>query len=83
MARGLDVACLAFLTALQTCPNYIIYLNYQYTSAFFPCTAFISPLDGVWKAKSILAFLHDFYESFILVHMNTIDMLLSWPPDEL
>lgn len=37
----------------------------------FPCNASIPPIEGVEKAQTIyLAFMHAFYMSFILSHMN-------------
>lgn len=53
----------------QTFPNYIIDFYYHYTSVF-SCNTHNSPIYGVENHKSILAFMHASYMSFILVHSN-------------
>lgn len=45
--------------AVQTCLNYIIALYCDHTTRPIACNANIFPTDGVEKAKSILAFMHD------------------------
>lgn len=58
---------LLFNLAGQTFSNYvIIYIIIKPLP--FPSNPHISPIDGVEEAKSIWAFLHDFYMSLTLVH---------------
>lgn len=64
-AQGLDMACLAFQSARQTFPNYIVNLYYYYYTSAFPCNAIIPPGDGVDKAKCILSFMQGFYVIYL------------------